>query len=218
MSEGDQPRTSNYSVEEIRVFAEEAALKDTYVAAHAEGRNGIRNALLGGVKSIEHGTFLDEECLELMLEKGAWLIPTLSTMYLLTKNKDRLVPWTREKVDGIYDTHCQAAQKAYEAGIMIGTGTDFIYDRSMMPYGKNAMEMELLTQIGMSPMEAIMAATKTGAAVTLQEDRVGTVTPGKLADLIIVKGNPLDQIRLFQDPQNILLVMQEGRIVKNIMS
>ncbi len=215
MSEGDQPGHANFTVEEIRTFVEEAELKGTYVATHAEGTKGIYQALVGGVKSIEHGTFLDDRCIELMEKSGAWLVPTLSTMYLLTKNKDKLVPWTREKVDGIYEQHCSAARKAYEAGIKIGTGTDFIYDRSMMPYGKNAMELELLTEIGMSPMEALMAATKTGAEIILRGEELGTVEEGKLADLIIIKGNPLEDITLLQEAGNIPVVLQEGKIVKD---
>ena len=215
MSEGDCPTHANFTVEEIRTFVEEAELKGTYVATHAEGVTGIYNALVGGVKSIEHGTFLDDRCIELMEKKGAWLVPTLSTMYLLTKNKDKLVPWTREKVDGIYEIHCNAARKAYEAGIKIGTGTDFIYDRSMMPYGKNAMELELLTQIGMSPMEALMAATRTGAEIILRGDELGTVEEGKLADLIMVKGNPLTDIAILQNAENIPVVIQNGNVVKN---
>lgn len=215
MSEGDHPASANFTVAEIRTFVEEAELKGTYVATHAEGAKGIYQALIAGVKSIEHGTFLDERSLELMVKNGAWLVPTLSTMYLLTRNKARLAPWTREKVDGIYEQHCRAAQMAHAAGVKIGAGTDFIYDRSMMPYGKNAMELSLLTDIGLSPMEALMAATKTGAELILRGEELGTVEAGKLADLIVVRGNPLEDLALLQDAHNILYVMLDGALVKS---
>lgn len=217
MSEGDTPTKANYSLDEIRVFVEEANLKDTYVSAHAEGRNGIYNALKAGVRSIEHGTYLDDDCLELMVRQKAWLVPTLSTMYLLSQMKDRLAPWTREKVDCIYETHCAAARRAHEAGVQIGVGTDFIYDRSMMPYGKNAMELELLTRdAGLTNAEALEAATRTGAAIILREKELGTVEPGKLADLIVINGNPLEDISILQESEKILCVLLGGQLVKDI--
>ena len=214
MSEGDNPNNANFSPEEIRVFVEEAELKGTYVSAHAEGRNGIYNALRSGVRSIEHGTYLDDDCLELMVRQDAWLIPTLSTMYLLNEMRDRLAPWTREKVGGIYETHCEAVRRAHAAGVKIGLGTDFIYDRSMMPYGRNAMELELLTSVGLSNEEALEAATRTGAEVVLQPDRLGTLDEGKLADILVVDGDPLADIRILQDAVRIRYVLLGGKIVK----
>ena len=215
-SQGDLNTVYHYSMDEIQVFVEEAKRHGTYVATHAQGTQGIKNALLGGVKSIEHGCFLDDECLELMVKKGAWLVPTFSIVQKYMDMLDMLPEWIVPKVTATYEAHYESVRRAHEAGIKIGLGADFLSDPAICPYGENGMEFEKLTKAGLTPMEAIVAGTRTGAELMFMEDQIGTLEPGKLADLVVVAGNPLENITILGEPDKIKLVLKNGERAKDL--
>lgn len=218
VSQSGRFMTQEISDEEIRVFVEEAEKYGTYVAAHAHANVGIKAALRCGVQCVEHGTFLSEEDVDVMLKQGTWLIPTLATGYRFMQNLDKLKPWVREKEKIANAAGLHSAQMAYRAGIPMAVGADFGGDE-ICPHGMNGLELQMLVErVGMSPMEAIVAATKTGAKMILRGDELGTLQEGKLADIIVVEGNPLDDIRLMVGPEHISVVLQGGQVKKRVQN
>lgn len=215
-SQGDINTHSHYSMDEIKVFVEEANRRDTYVATHAQGTQGIKNALLGGVLSIEHGIFLDDECIELMVKNNAWLVPTFSIAHMYMTFIDFIPAWIVPKIKASYEAHYVSVRKAHEAGIKIGLGADFLGDPVMCPYGKNGMEFVQLTKAGLSPMDTIVSATKIGAELMQMENQIGRLAAGFLADVIVVAGNPLDDISIMAEPDNVKIVIKDGKVEKNI--
>ena len=213
LSPTDDPQYTQFSPQELEIIVQEAAFhRGKKVMAHAQGAEGIKNAVRAGVQSIEHGIFLDDEAIDLMLEHGTFLVPTLLAPIAVQESGQTggMPEYGLRKVKGIIDIHKESTRRAYEAGVKIAMGTD----AAVMPHGTNLRELGLLVDIGMSPMEAIIASTKTGSECLGWQDRLGTIEAGKLADLIICKKDPLQDIRVLEDNDNIGLVMQDGRIVK----
>lgn len=198
-----------FSDSEVRAAVEEAAHFGTYVASHAVSNGGIKLAARCGVRTIEHATFLDDEAVDLIAEADAYVIPTFALAKVQFDMRDKLDPIVGKKIAIAYENHCRTWELALKAKLKIGVGTDFF------PGPDNAMEMELLVDLGMRPMEVIQAATKTGAEVLMRDD-IGVLEDGKLADIIVVAGNPLDNMGLLRNADHIKLVMQEGKIVKQI--
>ena len=199
------------TIEEMRAAVEEAEKYGKTTAAHAIGTEGIKNALKAGVRTIEHGTFLDEESIALLLEKNAYLVPTLSAFKTLKYGREGGVPeYTIEKVEYYKTAHMKNLRKAIEAGVNVIVGTDagtpFNY------HGESAYELECLVENGFSPMQAIQSATRI-AAEALKLEVIGKIKAGALADLIVVNGNPLDDIKLLQDPEKIKMVLQGGNLI-----
>ena len=220
-SQGDKAgETCHFSRDEIRAAVEEAENQGTYVSTHAQANKGIRSALENGVKCIEHGFYLDDYCIELMLKNDCWLVPTLSIMHtskLFNEKNPDVLPELKEKTLRSYEAHYANLDKAHKAGVKIGMGCDFVNDEALgCTYDKANMEFERMAAAGFSPAEIIMAATKTNSELMLMSDRIGTLEKGKLADVILVKGDPLDDIRIMCDAGNIKMVIQDGRIVKDI--
>lgn len=215
-SQADSPKASQYTLSEIRTMVEEAELRGSYVSSHAQTLTGIKNALKGGIKSIEHGMELDDECIELFHKTGAWLVPTFTIVKTYMDHLDLLPPYAAEKILIANKNHLASFKKAYDAGIKIGFGADLVGDKNICPYGIDGMEFVLLNQAGMTPMETIIAATKTGSELIMREDELGTLEPGKLADITICEGNPLENISILADVNNIKLVLLDGKPVKQI--
>lgn len=220
-SQGDKAgETCHFSRDEIRAAVEEAENQGTYVSTHAQANKGIRSALENGVKCIEHGFYLDDYCIELMLKNDCWLVPTLSIMHtskLFNEKNPDVLPELKEKTLRSYEAHYANLDKAHKAGVKIGMGCDFVNDEALgCTYDKANMEFERMAAAGFSPAEIITAATKTNSELMLMSDRIGTLEKGKLADVILVKGDPLDDIRIMCDAGNIKMVIQDGRIVKDI--
>lgn len=221
-SQGDKAgETCHFSREEIRAAVEEAENMGSYVSSHAQANKGIRTALENGVKCIEHGFYLDDYCIELMLKNNCYLVPTLSIMHtskIYNDSNPNVLPELKEKTLRSYEAHYISLDKAHKAGVKIGMGCDFVNDPALgCTYDKANMEFERMEAAGFSPMEIIQAATKTNSELILMQDKVGTLEKDKLADLILVEGNPLDDIKIMCSAQNVKLVIQDGRIVKNMM-
>ncbi|MDD3753081.1 MAG: amidohydrolase family protein [Methanobacterium sp.] len=214
ISANDSPEHPQFTEEELKIVVEEAFYRNLPVMAHAHGSFGIKNALNAGIRSIEHGTYLDEECIQLLLEKDAWLVTTQlahwNNLDLLEAGK--LPDFSEEDSYKVAMNSHKNMKKAYEAGVKIVMGTD----SGIAPHGQNLRELEFLCNIGMTPMEAIQAGTKKAAELLGMEDKIGTLEKGKLADVVVSKTNPLDDIKSLGNPENIIMVMKEGQIYKNI--
>ncbi len=214
ISANDSPENPQFALKELQVMVEEASYRDLPVMAHAHGSQGVKNALNAGIKSIEHGTYLDEECLELLLENDAWLVPTqlAHRINLELVEAGKLPDFSKEDARSVAINSHRSMKKAYTAGVKMVMGTD----SGIAPHGQNLRELGFLCDIGMSPMEAIQAGTKHAAELLGWQDKIGTIETGKLADVVICATNPLHDINSLGNPDNILVVMKEGKIFKDI--
>jgi imidazolonepropionase-like amidohydrolase len=204
---GDNPQLT---LEEIKAVVATARDYGFTVAAHAHGAEAIRRAVLGGVDSIEHGTFLNDEDLRLMKEHGTWLVPTISAgTFVAEKAKvpGYFPPQVAAKAAAIGPQILGTAGRAYRAGVKIAFGTD----AAVFPHGQNAHEFELMVQAGMPPLFTIQAATIRAAELLRHDQELGSITAGKIADLVAVPGNPLDDIGLMR---RVSFVMKDGAIYK----
>lgn len=208
---------AQYTVEELQVVVQEAAARGKRVAVHAEGRQGIRNAIAAGVYSIEHGWFLDEECVDAMLRQGTWWVPTLALVPLSRERRRQDAAWSTaqlgeeaRKDEAVYQR--QLAQvplwkDAVRRGLRVAMGTD---QSHRLLTGENLVELAYMVRwLGMSPMEAIVAATRS-AAECLERSDIGTLEAGKRADLVVVDGDPLEDIAVLGAPDRMVLVMKDG--------
>ncbi len=200
----------SFTEEEIRAIVETASDLGMQVAAHAHGAEGMKRAIRAGVKTIEHGTYMDEEIFELMKKHGTYYIPTIiagvSAAELGAKPgyyPEVVAKKAREIGPIIQGTFANA----YKAGVNIGFGTD----AAVYPHGKNAREFELMVNGGMKPMEAIQAATSVNAKILQMEDQIGSLKAGTYADIVAVDGDPIQDIRQLQ---NVTFVMKNGELYK----
>ena len=192
---------SQVSLEEVRVVVQEAARWRKDVAAHAYGGEGAKNSVLGGVRSIEHGILLDDATIDLIVKRGTFWCPTLSVYIPATKEEDTEF---RRK---IVASHKEVFQKAMQKGVKITFGTDV----GAYEHGTSMREFERMVDYGMKPLDAIRSATLRGAELLRMEKQIGTIEPGKLADLIAVEGNPLQDIRVLR---KVVFVMKAGEVYK----
>lgn len=213
LSAADQPDAAQLTVEEIGVAVEEAATQNRRVMAHAISTAGIKNALRAGVVSIEHGCLLDEEALELLRARDAWLVPTLvAPRDVIAQGAQGRVPESMvEKAAALSTRHMASFRAAVEAGVNIAMGTD----ASVGPHGANLRELALMVEGGMSPLQAIAASTSAGARLLGRQHELGTLAPGKLADAVVVQGDPLGDISLLTRPDAIRMVVQGGTPAKD---
>ncbi len=209
VSSADEPNFTEWSPDELKVFVYEARARNREVMAHCVGTKGTKNAVLAGIWSVEHGIMLDEETVSLMVEKGTFLVPTLFIIHEITAHGKELglTPVSLAKANNLLDRHIASFKMALAAGVKIATGTDGIVDEH---HGRNATELELLVKYGMSPLAAITSATKTSAQACRIDSITGTLEAGKQADLLVMDGNPLDDIKLLQEPSRLLVVMKAG--------
>ncbi|HEX7119564.1 MAG TPA: amidohydrolase family protein [Longimicrobiales bacterium] len=209
LSAGDAVGAQQFTFEEMRAIVETARMAERKVAAHAHGADGIKAAVRAGVASIEHGSILDDEAIRLMKEHGTYLVPTMMAFDAVVKGARAgvLAPWAAAKALEIAPHARRSVQKAIAAGVPIAFGTD----AGVFPHGTNAGEFRLLVDAGMRPIDAIRSATLHAARLLGQDDRLGTLEPGKLADIVAVRGDPLDDIRLLE---RIDFVMKGGTVYK----
>ncbi|WP_254543112.1 metal-dependent hydrolase family protein [Halomarina pelagica] len=200
LSEKDAPDQSQYTAAEIRAFAEEAHRVGIPVAAHAQGAPGMKNALRNGVDTIEHGFYVDDEAIDLLLETDATFVPTLAIMHrIVAEGADHGMPeWGLRKAREAQRAHLDSTRRVHEAGVPVALGTDFI-GPDLVPHGENALEAELLVSaVGLSEMEAIRAATSV-AARTVPGDEVGAIEAGRYGDLVALGSDPLDDVAALRD-------------------
>ena len=213
MSEVDHPIHQQFSDEELRAIVAEAARAERIVAAHCHGKPGIMAALRAGVRTIEHGSYLDEEAADLMVEKDATLVPTRFVIDTLLTMEDQMPRYAFAKLVMVADHHEQALKLAVAKGVRIAMGTDIFVSGDL--YGTNPREIVHLVNAGMTPLEAIEAATANGP-VTLgpQAPLSGQLRPGYDADIIAVDFNALDEFVLWGNPDRITNVWKAGTAVK----
>jgi len=180
-------------------------------AAHAHGAEGAKRAIRAGIDSIEHGSFLDDEDLNLMKQKGTYYVPTLMAVQGLTEQIQKGVaipPAIRPKAEAAIAAIHQTFQRAIAKGVKIGLGTD----AAVYPHGRNAEEFHQMVDLGMKPIAALKAGTSADAELLGLADKIGTLEGGKMADVVAVPGNPVENIR---QTEHVFFVMKEGKIFKN---
>ena len=199
------PREQVYTREQLAVVVDEAARHGLPVMVHAHGDEGARAAVEAGARSIEHGTYLSEETLELMKERGTWFVPTLITM--LEMNEEQYHHVLRLRGSHMVPRLEQAIRDAHRIGVKFATGADNYYDDKSI--NRIALEVMHLARLGLSPFEALQAATVSSAELLGLGDRTGRIAPGYEADLVLLPGNPLEDVRVLQD---VLLVVSNGQV------
>ncbi len=205
----DQPQFIGLSVEEMKAAHEVARDYEKPLAIHAEGLLGIMNAIAVDPRSIEHGFYLNRKAARLMAKQDIILVPTAA---FVAQPVSGLPPYFRMKLGDAHRAAREGFQYSLEAGVKIAMGTDSGYGPR---HGDNLRELGTYVKWGMEPMDAIVAGTKNAAEALGWDDRIGTLETGKLADLVIVKGNPAKDISILEDKDNILLVIKGGKIVKD---
>jgi imidazolonepropionase-like amidohydrolase len=190
LSPTDDPRQPNFTEAEVRAIVETAADLDRWVMSHAHGAEGIKRAVRAGVRSIDHGTFLDDEGIELMLERGTWLVPTLTAGDTTEElaNDPKIAEPVRAKLRDLGRPELDTFRRAAEAGVKVAMGTDC----PVAPHGTNLRELELMASQGYAPEQALVAATSSAAELMGLQDELGTLEPGKRADVVVVDGDPFD--------------------------
>jgi imidazolonepropionase-like amidohydrolase len=216
LSPTDHPEFTQFTLEELEAMVQEGEYRrGIKVMAHAQGAEGVKNAVRAGIHSIEHGIYLDEEAIELMLEHDTFLVPTLLAplaVLEMAEEKGNVPEWGVRKARETIEIHSDSIGQAYDAGVKIAMGTD----SAVSPHGTNLRELGLMCNVGMSPMESLEASTRVAAQCLGWQDRVGTLEIGKLADVTVSKEDPLNDIRSLEDVDNITLVVKDGLIVKDI--
>lgn len=209
LSPTDSAGLQQYTEEEMRAIVETAKLLSRRVAAHAHGTAGIKAAVRAGVTSIEHGSILDSEAVALMVQHGTWLVPTLMAGEQVSKlaRTGRLPPAIAAKALAIAPRMDASFRMALRGGVKIALGTD----AGVYPHGRNAHEFALMVREGMTPMQAIQAGTLSAATLLGREHDVGSIAPGKLADLVAVSGDPLQDITRLE---HVIFVMKGGVVYK----
>ncbi len=191
-TQGADVNSEQFTIEEVKAAVYEAHKMGRPVLSHAIGLGGIRNGVEAGVDSIDHGHYLDEEQARKMKAKGIYLVPTFGpTHYYIHERKAE--PWRIERAEQVEPLHDQSFRMALEIGVPVAMGCD-CGAQSRMPNGLNALEIELMVKHGMTPMGALVAGTRESAKLMRILDTVGTLEPGKAADLLVIDGSPVDDI------------------------
>ena len=212
MTPGVDPGIQQLTLEELQAGIDEAHKAGYTTAAHAHGTAGIKAAVLAGIDSVEHGSFMTDDVIALMRERGTFFSPTLCSADGFLNSPPNAVPeWAMQKSRHVAAALNDSVRRAYRAGVKLVLGTDAgtPYNR----HGANAREMELMVELGMDPRDALRAGTRNGAELLGKLAKLGTIEPGKLADLVLCRGDVLADVRRLREPGAICAVVQNGRIV-----
>jgi imidazolonepropionase-like amidohydrolase len=191
LSPRDDPRHAHFRDDELDVLVTEATAAGRFVMAHAQATDGIKSAVRAGIRSIEHGIYLDDEAIEMMLERGTWLVPTLSAPRAVVNAAAagaRIPESSVRKAEEVIAAHDDSFKRAVAAGVKIAMGTD----SGVGPHGTNLVELDLMVRGGMEPIGALRATTSSAAELLGLDEELGTLAPGKRADLVLLAGDPLD--------------------------
>ncbi len=215
MSMVDRPEHTQFTLEELKAIVEEARHVGKFVTAHCQGTEAMKNCIMAGVKTIDHACYPDDEVIKMAKEKkDVVFVSTLSIMWRIVTEGEKAgyPPWAVTKGKEVSETTMKNIARLYKAGLTIASATDF-GGSPLLKMGTNAMELELLVKYcGFKPMDAIIAATRNGAKACGLENEIGTIEKGKLADILLVDGDPLKDIKVLQDKSKIKMVMKEGKI------
>jgi imidazolonepropionase-like amidohydrolase len=215
LTPGVDPTQTAFQIEELEAVAQEAHKAGRRTACHAIGNAGIKNALRAGIDSIEHGFYLDDEAIELFLKNGAFLVPTLIAVEQIVKNGEaRGIPdWVVRKAAAEGEHHQASFAAAVKSGMKIAAGTDA--GTPFNPHGDLNLELALMVEYGLDPMQTLVAATRNAAENLAILDSVGTIEAGKVADLMMVRGDPLRDITAMQQ---VVFVARNGRVYRDDLS
>ena len=210
LSHGDNPQASQYTLEEMKAIVTDAHRLGRKVAAHAHGAEGIRWASMAGVDSIEHGSYIDDAAIAEMKKNGTYLVPTLYLMDWFYENAEKIGTPAELIAKGkeVMPAARKNVARAFAAGVKIGFGTD----AAVYPHGLNAHEFAVMVKLGLTPLQAIQSATINDADLLGWSDKVGTIEPGKWADIIAVDGDPMTDVTTLE---RVKFVMKGGELVKN---
>ncbi len=216
-SKNDQskPGQPKFTVKALRAAVETAERHGTYVMAHAYGPAAVQNCIKAGIRSIEHGNLLDEETIQMMIDHGTFYVPTLFPFdeRSIEKGKKHFDSRTLEKLEIVSHKGKKALEMAYRAGVKIASGLDILGPEQYLKGRELALKAEV-----MGPMDTIISTTQTNAELINMEGQIGTVESGKIADLIVIDGNPLEKMSLFEEGlEKVVFVMKEGKIHKNLL-
>ncbi len=214
-SQKDKPEYPQMTKREIAAVVDEARKAQRFVHAHAESSEGYINAVESGVRILAHGMDLNDDAINLSVDRNVVLIPTLTIADIILKfgSSANLPDWVIEKTEEVHEVHKETVKKAYRAGVTIAAGTDFfIGSKEIQLYGLNSLEIKLLHDIGMSAMDVLKAATCNAAAAA--NVNTGSLKTGKIADVIVVDGDPLSDPSILLDKNRIKIVIKDGKFVK----
>jgi imidazolonepropionase-like amidohydrolase len=192
LSPRDKPTHAHFRLQELEVLVEEATAAGIFVMSHAQATDGIKNAIRAGIRSIDHGIYLDDEAIDLMIKRGTWLVPTLLAPRGVIAAAEAGVALTQASIDKaheVIDVHSESFRRAVDAGVKVAMGTDC----PVSPHGTNLGELELMTKLSdMTPLDALVATTSSAAELMGLTDELGTLEPGKRADVVVVDGDALE--------------------------
>jgi imidazolonepropionase-like amidohydrolase len=218
LSPNDEPGATGFSPDEIAAIVYEARAAGKTVMAHAQANQGIKNAVLGGIDSIEHGIYLDEEVIEAMKQRGTFFVPTLVAPLWVVRRAEQdpasVPPYALRKAREVIADHQASFKLAVERGVRIAMGTD----TGVGPHGSNAEELQRMVDGGMTPLQAIVATTRVAAECARVAHLTGTLEVGKRADLLAIDGDPLSDVGVLQDRARLLVIMRDGRAYKNLLA
>jgi len=210
------PTIGQFTLEELNAIVDEAHRAKKPVLVHAHGGEGLRMCIEAGVDSIEHGAYATDADLKLMAERGIWLVPTLSVSYrmleLMEHDPRSLPAYTSERLPAIAEARRKSFKRAVELGVPIAMGTD----AGALGHGRNTEELVYMVKSGMTPMQAIIASTKMAARLLGMGDQLGTLEPGRLADIVLLDGDPLADISVVANPDRLAMVMKDGVTYKSL--
>ena len=205
--DGEQPTDEQLSVEELTAAVLEAHHKGKPAMAHAQGTQGIKNAILAGVDSVEHAVYLDDETIQMLLDTNTAIVPTMAAPWQMLQHKDDIPAYMYDKASALWEAHQQSIRDAAAAGVNVVMGTDAGTSYNDFKSGPG-VEIRLLASVGMTPEQVLLASTIRGAELLGIAERVGELVPGKDADMLILDRDPLQDLAVLTDAPRVISVVR----------